>query len=204
MKFHNCDIDIFPSSDFFGFPDLAAITSCVNVSAYNIISFDSYKKNMHKPDLLMHFFMYDHKFESIWSNPFKYISVFKNCDYVIMPDFSIYYDIPFAVSIYNKYRNHWLSSFFTKQGISVIPCILPFPVDSSFDWYTLGYPQNSVLAFSDIGLRYYSDIVSDSLEFIINHFSPIQILYFTRNQKLDLSSFDFSNFSIINLPFKEC
>ena len=71
----------------------------------------------------LHFFCEDYIFDNVWNQPTKYIDIFKPFKYVVQPDFSLYYNFPVALQIFNKYRNHWLGNFFSFYGISVIPNI---------------------------------------------------------------------------------
>lgn len=193
----NSQISIFDSDNFFDFPELSP---CLDVSCLSFMDFDSIRSYRKKDKFLYipHFFCDDYKFNCIWDNPLRYLDYFKQFKQVVMPDFSLYYDFPVALQIYNKYRNHWLARYWSDNGISVIPNIsLSLPV--YYDWSILGYPKNSIVAFSDIGIsRYsaYSDIVDESFRFMINSLNPVKVLYFTRS-----SSVRYSDVTVITVPY---
>ena len=62
-----------------------------------------------KEKKIVHFFLPDYRFQQVWNNPDKYMDHLKCFHSVTMPDFSIATGnsgMPFALNIYNKYRNH--------------------------------------------------------------------------------------------------
>lgn len=146
----------------------------------------------------LHFYISDYKFNSVWEYPDRYIDFFKRIDHVICPDFSMYYDFPPALQIFNKFRNHWLCAFYSVHGISMIPNIRVSTPDQ-FHWTFCGYPRRSVVAFSDIGsmsepeLR---DVVYAAYDEMLHQLEPIQVLYFTRSPRYAPSECD-----VIQLPF---
>ena len=50
----------------------------------------------------IHFYEDDVSFERIWRNPQRYLPLLKKFNGVILPDFSIYRDMPLAMQIWNK------------------------------------------------------------------------------------------------------
>lgn len=109
-------------------------------------SFSRKIKNHRK--LNVNFYIDDAKFTRIWNNPDKYLEHLKCFHSVTMPDFSIATGIsgmPFALNIYNKYRNHALAWYIHMRGIKVIPSVSIADKDS-YDWCFDGYPKHSVLS----------------------------------------------------------
>ena len=160
-------------------------------------TFRSLRKN--KRDMLnVHFFCDDYKFECIWKNPEVYRDMLVSCGNIIMPDFSLYYDYPVALQIYNKYRNHWLADYYSVNGATVIPNISASTSDM-YDWSFLGFPKKSVVAFCAIGsLRNVAckEILYNMYNEMLKRLEPIQILYFTRSKRLAPSECD-----VIEIPF---
>ena len=98
--------------------------------------------------LNVNFYIDDVKFNRIWNNPDKYLEHLRCFHSVTMPDFSISTGskgMPFALNIYNKYRNHALAWYFHMDGINVVPSICIADKDS-YDWCFDGYPQHSVVS----------------------------------------------------------
>ena len=71
----------------------------------------------------VHFYEDDHLFERIWRNPQKYLDILKKYNGVILPDFSLYRDMPFAMQIWNIYRSRAIGHWLQSNGIKVIPNI---------------------------------------------------------------------------------
>ena len=69
----------------------------------------------------VHFYIDDYQFERIWNRPYKFLQMFKDFDCVIMPDFSMYKNMPLPMQIYNSFRSKLLASFYENNGIEVIP-----------------------------------------------------------------------------------
>lgn len=85
-------------------------------------SFSPKIKNHHK--LTVNFYIHDCEFERIWNNPDRYLEHLKCFHSVIAPDFSMAVGqdgMPFAMNIWQKYRNHALSHYLSMNGIRVIP-----------------------------------------------------------------------------------
>lgn len=49
----------------------------------------------------VHFYEDDHLFERIWRNPQKYLDILKRYNGVILPDFSLYRDMPLVMQLWN-------------------------------------------------------------------------------------------------------
>ena len=109
-------------------------------------SFSRKIKNHRK--LNVNFYIDDVKFTRIWNNPDKYLEHLKCFHSVTMPDFSISTGdrgMPFALNIYNKYRNHAIAWYLHMNDIKVIPSV-PIADKDSYDWCFDGLPQNSILS----------------------------------------------------------
>ncbi len=109
-------------------------------------SFSRKIKNHRK--LNVNFYIDDVKYTRIWNNVDKYLEHLKCFHSVCSPDFSIATGssgMPFALNIYNKYRNHALAWYLHMNGIKVIPSVGIADKDS-YDWCFDGYPKQSVLS----------------------------------------------------------
>ena len=72
-------------------------------------------------DKWVHFYEDDHLFERIWRNPRKYLPILKKFKGVILPDFSLYRDMPLCMQIWNIYRSRAIGNWLQKNGVPVIP-----------------------------------------------------------------------------------
>ena len=109
-------------------------------------SFSRKIKNHRK--LNVNFYIDDVKFNRLWNNPDKYMEHLKCFHSVTMPDFSISTGsrgMPFALNIYNKYRNHSIAWYLYMHDITVIPSV-PIADKDSYDWCFDGLPKHSILS----------------------------------------------------------
>ena len=59
-------------------------------------------------------------FERIWRDPKRYLPILKQFNGVILPDFSVYRDMPLALQLWNIYRSRAIGHWFQTNGIKVI------------------------------------------------------------------------------------
>lgn len=71
-------------------------------------------------DQWVHFYEDDYLFERIWRNPKRYLSILKQYNGVILPDFSLYCDMPFAMQLWNIYRSRAIGNWLQAHGVKVI------------------------------------------------------------------------------------
>lgn len=71
----------------------------------------------------IHFYEFDYQFERVWRNPKRYLNLFKRFAGVILPDFSIYRDMPLAMQLWNIYRSRAIGHWLESNGIKIIPNI---------------------------------------------------------------------------------
>lgn len=191
----NFEKAFFESKNKFGFPEVFPFYSHVDCEKW--IDFDNSRKQTGQAEGL-HFYCDDYKFNCIWENPKRYIPVFSRFKYIIQPDFSLYYNFPAALQIYNKFRNHWLSAFYSVHGVQMIPNISVSTPDC-WDWAFLGYPRHSVVAFSAIGAirdKPSREVTFSSYDEMIKRLEPLQVLYFCRSPSAAPSEA-----TVIQVPF---
>lgn len=71
----------------------------------------------------VHFYEDDHLFERLWNNPRKYLPILKRFQGVILPDFSLYRDMPLVMQLWNIYRSRAIGHWLQVNGVKVIPNI---------------------------------------------------------------------------------
>lgn len=185
----------FESKNEYGFPEVFPYTNQVSCNKW--IDFDSSRKHTGQAEGL-HFYCDDYKFNCLWNDPQRYVPILQRYKYVVMPDFSLYYNFPVALQIYNKFRNHWLYAYFLDYGVQMIPNI-SVSTESCFNWSFLGLPSSSVVAFSDVGAirdKASRQATMQGYEAMIKKLQPMQILYFTRSKVTAPSECD-----VVLLPY---
>lgn len=133
--------------DKYGVPMLPAIN--LSLASKTLDFGDSTKRGIRNyKELNVNFYVNDSVFERIWNHTDRYIEHLKCFHSVIAPDFSISTGItgmPFAMNLWNKYRNHALAWYMMINGIKVIPSVSILDPDN-WDWGFSALPQRSVLA----------------------------------------------------------
>ena len=71
-------------------------------------------------DRMVHFFLYDYRFERVWKNPEADIEKLSRYRAVLSPDFSMYLEMAPAMQMYNVFRNRWCGAYWASKGIRVI------------------------------------------------------------------------------------
>jgi len=103
---------------------------------------------------IVHFFEHDYLIERFWNSPRKYLKMLKKCEAVMGPDYSLYYDMPDEVNLWNIFRIKLCSFIMQMNGIKVIPNLsvcLPKLYDKVFEGIEPGgtYVVSNVRAFSN-------------------------------------------------------
>ena len=84
-----------------------------------LISF-SRSINSRDCDQWVHFYEFDYRFERLWRDPKRYLNGLKRFRGVILPDFSVYRDMPFVMQLWNIYRSRAIGCWLQVNGIKVI------------------------------------------------------------------------------------
>lgn len=98
-------------------------------------------------DWMVHFFLYDYKFERVWKQPEQIMERLKPYRAVLSPDFSMYLEMNPVIQLYNVFRNRWCGAYFAEQGLRVIPTV-SWGDESTFDFCFEGIPKGSTVAVS--------------------------------------------------------
>lgn len=116
-----------------------------------LISFNYALTERDKRSKGVHFFIDDYQFERIWTEPNKYLNLLRKFACVIMPDFSMYRNIPKPMQIWNSYRSKLIASYYEQSGMIVIPN-LNWSDEQSLKFSLDGLPKYSVVALSTNGV----------------------------------------------------
>lgn len=130
----------------FGFPKVRG----TNLIPEKAIPFNMAMREKNRRDKWVHFFIDDYRFERIWNQPQRYISVLNKFVGVISTDFSMFSDMPKAQVIWNCYRNRAAAFWLQKNHIPVIP-VVEWSDYTDFAWCLDGLPIHSTLAVGTYG-----------------------------------------------------
>ena len=98
-------------------------------------------------DRMVHFFLYDYRFERVWKNPESDIEKLSRYRAVLSPDFSMYLEMAPVMQLYNVFRNRWCGAYWASKGLRVIPTV-NWGDESTFDFCFEGIEKGSVVAVS--------------------------------------------------------
>ena len=143
----NTDKFIFDGDNGLGVPSIDAVH---DFNACNFERINMHNKVKNKYETCLYTFVDDYRFNSVWTNPIKWLGVLHAFNSVIALDFSLYTDMPIALQIYNHYRKMWVARLWQENDIKVIPNIC-WSTKESYKFCFLGQPKNSIVAISSIG-----------------------------------------------------
>ncbi len=113
-----------------------------------LIGFDkTHVEDQNHLDRMVHFFLYDYRFERVWKNPDNDIEKLSRYRAVLSPDFSMYLEMASVMQLYNVFRNRWCGTCWASKGIRVIPTV-NWGDESTFDFCFEGIEKGSVVAVS--------------------------------------------------------
>lgn len=100
----------------------------------------------------IHFYEDDYLFERVWRNPKKYLKIIKRFNGVILPDFSLYRDMPLSMQIWNIYRSRAIGYWLQDNGVKIIPNI------RFGDFRTYGISCDGIEQHSTVSIGTYGNI----------------------------------------------
>lgn len=177
---------IFPSSNQFGIPDIALVTSIpTRLLAYN----SQYQLGLAEPGDAVHFFLDDYRFETMWSQPEKSLSRVRKVGMALSPDFSMWLQMPTVMQMWQVYRSRWCASWMSQHGITCIPTI-SWSDAASYAYAFAGVPQSCVVAISTVGVGKDSvDGFQRGFDAMMQAIEPSKVLVYGRMIK-SLEGFD--------------
>lgn len=167
--------------------DIIVFSKCI--SNYN------YKK-------WVHFYEDDFLFERIWRNPAKYLSVLSKYEGIILPDFSLYRDMPLVMQLWNIYRSRAIGCWLQSKGLKVIPNIR-FADERTYQAACIGIEPGCTIAIGSHGTLKNQDdklYFKEGLEYIVSELKPKSIVVYGKapadifddykNHGINIISFD--------------
>lgn len=96
---------------------------------------------------MVHFFLYDYKFDRVWKKNDTDLEKLKRYRAVLSPDFSMYVEIAPVLQLYNTFRNRWCGAYFASKGIRVVPTV-NWGNEDTFEFCFDGIEKGSTVAVS--------------------------------------------------------
>lgn len=129
-------------------------------------------KTADKDKQWVHFYLPDYRFQQVWNNPQKYISCFRQYRGIVSPDFSCYIGMPKAMQIFNVYRMAFLTAYYQRYGIKVIPSVT-WGEPNTYSWVFSWIPKGSAIVCSTVGCMQNKD---STREFLKGYEKMVEIL----------------------------
>lgn len=184
-----------------GIFDIPKISCNVNEIPNNFIPFNfalSYKGDCQK--LGVHFYIDDYQFERVWSAPERYIELLKRFGAVITPDYSLCFDMPQALQIWNVYRQRMLGNYWQRNGIKIIPSF-NFSDSRSYQYCFDGIRKSSIVSVGNRGIirnALYTKRWKRSMAEAVRRLTPTKILIY--GSKIE---FDHGDAEVVWIPARK-
>ena len=131
-------------------------------------------------DQWVHFFEYDYQFERVWRSPRRYLPIFKRFQGVILPDFSLYRDVPLCMQTWNIYRSRAIGTWLQDNGVDVI-VNMRFGDERTFPLCCDGAPHGCVIAVGTNGAiddEADRSFMRDGIDWIVGELAPTTIVVY--------------------------
>lgn len=126
------------------------------------------------------FYEDDFLFERIWNNPTRYVAKLSKFEGIVTPDFSVYYDMPLSMQVWNIFRSRAIGAWLQSQGLRVIPNIR-FGDERTFECCCDGISRHSVISIGTHGCikeKVYRDTLEKGIEYIAKRLKPETIILY--------------------------
>lgn len=156
-----------------------------------------------KTDATVHFYIDDYKFEQMWSSTDTEINVLQDYEAVIMPDFSLYVDMPKAMLIWNRFRQMMVGQLMQDAGLTVIPNVTWAKRDS-YDYVFDGMPKHSTVAASTWGCKKDDETREDwfnGMNEAMNRLEPDRIILYGADVGFDFGGVEVVRFGKTNSEY---
>lgn len=147
----------------------------------------------------VHFFEKDDQFERIWNNPRQYLARLKKFNGVILPDFSLYRNLPLAWQLWNILRSRMIGNWLQSNGVNVIPNIR-FGDYRTYRCCCDGISKGCVIAVGSHGTMKHKrdrEIFVKGFEYVMERLQPRAIIIYGTYPKELLSEYAQTKIQII-------
>lgn len=128
----------------------------------------------------IHFYEDDYLFERIWANPNVSLKKLKKFNGVILPDFSVYRDMPLVMQLWNIYRSRALGFWLQLNGVKVIVNVR-YGDKRTWLFCCDGVPKNCTIAVGTHGTLKNSEdrlIFIEGLRVVVKRIKPAVIVVY--------------------------
>lgn len=94
---------------------------------------------------------------------------------LLTPEFSLYWDMPKALQIYNIFKNRWCGAYWQSMGKLVIPTVC-CAGENSYDFCFAGIEKGSVVAISTYRREKYKAEILESYNKMLSVINPSAVI----------------------------
>lgn len=130
----------------------------------------------------IHFYEHDYAFECLWNNPQKYLPIIKRYKGIISPDYSLYFDMPLSMQIWNTYRGKALAHWLQENGVEVIPNVR-WGDERTYKLACLGIEKGKTIAVGTHGCIKTveeKEMYISGFDYVINKLKPKTVIVYGR------------------------
>lgn len=168
-----------------------------------LVAFDEINRKR-DPRAGIHMFLDDYKLECVWNNTEQYVEKMKKFMCVFTPDYSMLLDMSYANINWCSYRSKHIGLIFQKKGLRVIPSV-SWAGRNTYDICFDGYPRNSVVAVSTVGIMQKPDALRcflSGFQEMLARLSPSSIILYGLAPRFDFKTPPITHFENTNLTWK--
>ena len=121
---------------------------------------------------------------------------------MISTDFSLYFDMPLAMQIWNTYRNRAFAFWLQENGVDVIPNV-QWGDERSYEFCFEGIPKNSIVAISTHGCiqgKKERPLFKKGLEELVGRLKPTTIVNYSNTPDDIFSPYKKAGIEILQIP----
>lgn len=168
------------NAEFDGLYEIPVIRTS-NLLPEKLITFSKAMKS-EDYDCWVCFYEHDEVINRFWNNPKNYLSKLKKFKGVISPDYSLYYDMPFAQQIESTYKGKALGFWLQDNGIEVIPNVR-WGDYRSYELACMGVERGKTIAVGTHGCIKIVDDKNrfiDGFDYIVEKLEPRTVIVYGR------------------------
>ncbi|MDO4468202.1 MAG: DUF4417 domain-containing protein [Bacillota bacterium] len=148
------------------------------------------------------FFEDDYLFERIWRNPKRYLKILCKYNGVILPDFSLYRDMPYVMQLWNIYRSRAIGFWLQTHGIKVIPNIR-YADNRTYRCCCDGISKHTIIAIGTHGIiknREDRKFFCEGLDIVVRRIQPSVIVVYGTAPNIIFDKYRQKGIQIIQFP----
>lgn len=138
---------LIEQADFSGKYEIPRVLGTPNIQS-ELVPFSRCAAEKTPERKAVHFYEFDEKFIGCLNDKNKLtakLKIFQRFQSVILPDFSVYRDMPLSMQLFHVYKSRAVGAFLEKHGVSIIPNVR-WGDERTYEFAFDGIPQETTVA----------------------------------------------------------